>query len=336
MKLLLLTVSRAKSFRRCARHHLISYEQGFRPLEKSNPLAFGSLFHRGLEAWWRFRYDNPLGIALDEIRKNTESVDPFDLVKAEELLIGYHVRWDDEPLQVMRVEVEFELELRNPATGASSRTWRLGGKIDAIAQRDGVPWIVEHKTSSEDISPGSPYWQKLRLDAQVSTYLEGARALGFDARGCIYDVIAKPSLRPLQATPAESRKYTKEGRLYANQREQDETPEEYRERLREHICANPERYYQRGEVIRTPQEEQEAAYDLWQIARAIRDAETADRHPRNPDACFTWGRACEYFGVCCGAESLEDTTRFRKLDHINEELDNGSNASAGESTAAAE
>ena len=186
----LLTVSRARSFRRCARHHLFSYEQGYRPIETSGPLAFGTLWHHAQEAWWGSRPEqNQLELALDAIRERSSGIDPFELVKLEELMVAYDTRWCDVIMQVERVECQFELELRNPQTGAASRTWRRGGKIDAIVSVNGVPWMVEHKTTSEDISPGSAYWQKLRLDAQVSTYLDGARALGFDVRGCIYDVV---------------------------------------------------------------------------------------------------------------------------------------------------
>jgi hypothetical protein len=329
VRLPILTVSRARSFRRCARHHLFSYEQGYRPLEKSGPLAFGTLWHLMLEAWWSAPGTaNRLDWALMALHKI--ELEPFERVKLEELIAGYDAIWDEQDLgeqrmRTERVEAQFELELRNPQTGAASRTWRLGGKIDAIVQYKGEPWIVEHKTTSEDISPGSAYWQKLRLDDQVSTYLEGARSLGFDVRGCVYDVVAKPALRQLRATPAEDRKYTKkDGKLYANQRETDETPEEFRVRLRENIAENPERYFGRGEVIRTPEEEQEAAWDLWQIARSIRESQLQNRHPRNVQACFAWNKACEYFGVCTGSDSLENDTRYRKVSTQNEELDDTS------------
>lgn len=69
--------------------------------------------------------------------------------------------------------------------------------------------IVEHKTSSSDVEEGSSYWKRLRLDAQVSTYMVGARALGFEPVGVLYDVIRKPRFKPMKATPVEARAYTK-------------------------------------------------------------------------------------------------------------------------------
>lgn len=182
-------------------------------------------------------------------------------------------------------------------------------------------WIVEHKTTSEDCEAGSPYWQRLRLDSQVSTYYRGARALGYDVRGCLYDVIRKPSLKPYKATPVESRKFKADGSLYANQRDRDETPDEYRTRLLEDIAAKPERYYVRGEVVRTADDEHAGAADAWMIAQSIREAERLGRFPRNVDACVRYGRTCDYFEVCTGTTSLDDRLRFRVAERAHEELD---------------
>lgn len=320
VRLPLITNSRAKAFRRCARFHLIAYQQGIRPVSKAAPLGFGGTFHKMLEAWWNateLRLEAALA-ALGQV----DELDELDRIRLEELMLGYDARWADEPLRTLRVEAQFECELRNPESGAVSRTWRLGGKLDAIAERDGRPWLVEHKTTSEDISPGSTYWRKLRIDSQVSTYFVGAASLGFDVEGCIYDVIRKPKLSRLEATPPETRKYKKDGSLYASQRDRDETNEEFRERFRAYVGDHLLDLFQRGDVTRVEDDLADAAFDLWQTARLIREAELAGRHPRNPDACFQWSRECEYFGVCTGAATLDDATRFRKAESANEELDN--------------
>jgi hypothetical protein len=69
--------------------------------------------------------------------------------------------------------------LINPATGRASQTRQLGGKLDVLVRdQDSRALIIEHKTSSEDLGPGSDYWRRLRMDPQISTYFVGARALG--------------------------------------------------------------------------------------------------------------------------------------------------------------
>lgn len=223
--------------------------------------------------------------------------DPYDLARAYALIKGYHCRWWDEPGEVLAVEAEFEAPLVNPETGAASRTYQLGGKIDAIVRRDDRVWIVEHKTSGEDISPGSKYWQKLTLDAQVSTYLPGARALGFEPAGVLYDVIGKPKLRPLEAN---------------SRRAEPESPEAFGRRIEQDILTDHTKYFVRGSIVRLADEERDAAYDTWRTAHGIREARRTDHHPRNPESCFDFFRACEYFDVCSGTTTIHDVTRYRE------------------------
>ena len=179
--------------------------------------------------------------------------------------------------------------------------------------------VVEHKTTSSDITPGSSYWKRLTLDTQVSTYL-GAEER---AEGMLYDVIRKPGIKPFKATPEADRKYTKAGTLYAAQRAEDETPEEYAERLRADISSDPNKYYARGIVVRLPHERIEAARDTWLVAGSIRESMRLDAWPRNPGACDAYGRTCDYWAVCAGETTIDDAARFRTAETAHEELPAG-------------
>jgi hypothetical protein len=320
----LLTNSRLTTFRRCSLEHHLAYEEAIRPLGGApDALRFGSLFHIGLAGWW-LAFEHPgeqLDAAIEAMRPL--AMDEFDMARAECLMRGYDARWAGaEDIEVLAVERQFETELRNPLSGAPSRTYRLAGKLDLIVlnRGDGLVYIGEHKTSSEDIGPGTPYWEKLRIDAQVSTYFAGARSLGYEPAGCLYDVIGKSRHAPLLATPEENRKYTKAGALYAKQRAEDETAEEYGLRLAEVICAAPDKFYRRGFVVRLPEEEREAAFDAWQTARLMREAKSAGIYPRNVNACERYGRMCGYFPVCTRAASLDDSTMFERVASIHPEL----------------
>jgi hypothetical protein len=289
------------------------YEQGIVPVRAAHALRFGTLIHRGLEAWWGADREHRLTAALAAVQSQpvVPDGDPTDSIKAEVMLTGYHLRWEDALLETVAVESEFVTGLLNPVTGCASRTWQLAGKIDAVARDSrGRVWMVEHKTGSGDIGPGSVYWDRLRIDAQVSTYFVGARSLGHDVAGCIYDVLRKPALRRLLATPEECRRYTKAGEMYKNQREQDETLAEYRARLMADVAARPEEYFTRGEVVRLEEEEMDAAYDVWQIGRVIRESQLTHRWPRNPDACERYGRMCDYWPICSRVASIDDLALF--------------------------
>ncbi len=249
--------------------------------------------------------------------------EPFDVARAEAMIRGYDARWREEQYEVLAVEAEFRAPLVNPETGAASRTWQRGGKLDVVMReafghrRVG---FVEHKHTTDDIGPGTPYWRRLRMDGQVSGYFVGSDALGLPSEFCLYDVLRKPALRPYRATPLEDRKFKKDGTLYANQRERDETPDEFLIRCLETIAAEPDTYYRRGEVVRLEAEAAEALFDDWQTAVQMREAQRLGRFPRNPDACMKWGRPCDFFDVCAGEASIDDSTRFRRSEHVSPEL----------------
>lgn len=229
--------------------------------------------------------------------------------------------------------------------------------------------VVEHKTASGDIGEGSPYWRKLVLDSQVSNYHAAAQALGVEPVGIVYDVVRKVALEPYLATPAEDREYTQPkskacpvckkksappaphtvdgltceegrivtdpgGRLYKNQREFDETLDEYRLRVRQEIGTNIDKYFRRGLIVRNEAERRESAYDVWMVGQQIRESQLANAWPRNTDACTQYNSTCDYWPVCAGEASIEDPTRYEHTAAQHEELggataDNGATASDG-------
>ena len=188
-------------------------------------------------------------------------------------------------------------------------------------------YVVERKTTSMDIQPGSQWWKKLVLDVQVSTYIDAAESLGYKVDGVIYDVLGVPKLKPLQATPIESRKYTQPTkkdptpRLYANQRDRDETAEEYGQRLLDAMVEAPEKFYQRQKIVRLESERLEAQADVWQTAGAIRDARRLKVFPRNPDSCFQFFSECPYFAICSGLTTPDDPMMYKREERAHEELD---------------
>jgi hypothetical protein len=275
----------------------------------------------------------------------TQNTDPFDLVRAEVMLRGYDCRWSSDMAlyEVLAVEAEFRAPLVNPMTKQASRTWRIGGKLDVIVRerRQDRELIVEHKTSTDDVTAGSEYWRRLRIDGQISQYYEGAKQLGYDVEGCIYDVLKKPRQLPSTVAftddagvkivlgPDGQRVRTKDGKKWRETGDaaqgyvlqaRPETPDEYRLRLLETVAADPNAFFARGEVVRLEAEMSEALYDVWQLGKQIREAELAGRFPRNPDACVRWGRTCEYFDVCTGTASIEDTGQFQRVRVLHPEL----------------
>lgn len=328
----LLTSSRMRCFRDCARKHQLSYVEGWRPVRDTEPLRFGTLIHRGLEAYWRavqeFQQDSTI-VSIDFLAPALLALageaDPFDRVKAEEMLRAYVTRWVDDFMsyEVLAVEARFECPLLNPETMHPSKTWKMAGKVDVIVRRreDGRVLVIEHKSAKEDASgDDAAYWVKLAIDPQCSIYIMGAESLGYPADEVLYDVLGKPGQKPLKATPIEARTYTNAGRLYAAQRERDETPEEYRGRVRAAMEANPDRFSVRKSIARAASQIEDFMYDAWQQAGAMRDAVRLGRSARNPDACDRFGM-CPYFNVCAVNGTPADyPTDFRLIQNRHPEL----------------
>lgn len=313
-----ITSSRLKCARLCMRKHHLMYIEGWRPSATSEALRFGTLIHAGLEAWWKCV--DPQQRLHNALTAMANAADPFEYAKATALLAGYDARWGGERLTVVAVEREFRAALRGP-DGRVSRVVTLAGKIDAIVQdENGRTMLVEHKTSAEDLSTGGDYWRRLIMDSQVSIYFDGADAIGLPIDGCIYDVIGKPALRPYTATPVESRKFKKDGTLYANQRDSDETPAEYQARIIEAMEENPGAYFCRHEVVRLPDEIEAARKDTWDQVTLMQLAESTEMAPRNSDACRSFGSMCPFFDVCAGVERLENNPRFTHSENVHPEL----------------
>lgn len=335
--------------RDCPRKRYYNYDLRRRARRRSHALAFGTIWHCLLELYWRRRQagDSPearFAAVLTSFAVLTAELDRYDQAKILAMLAGYTAIWDTVECTVLAVECEFRLPLLHPVTNVRTTAFDLGGKIDAVLRlSDGRVAIVEHKSSGEGALIGSNYRAKLTLDGQVSQYWQGARALGYEPDVVIYDVAVKPKHEPKLATPESERKYTKEvpavpdkvlkngtvkpgkpavpSRLHANQRLEDEPVSEYEARVVAAITEEPGQYFQRVELVRLARQEDDYRFNVWALARSIRDSQRTD--PRyiyqNTSACFKYGR-CEYLPVCEHMTSIDDEELYRTATREHEEL----------------
>lgn len=308
--LLLITASRCKCFRRCPRLEWYEYHLGIRPLQTALALRWGTAWHYGLEVWWA-NGGSVGAMALAEVgmlmKARELMLDEYACTTLRVMLAAYHARWceDMANYEVLGVETEFRAPLSDGFT--------LGGKLDVVIRKrsDGSVWLVEHKSSGEDISVGSDYWLRLRMDAQASIYFDGALVLGHEIDGIIYDVCGKPDVQPKRATPTDKRKYTQAGKLYANQRGDDESLAEFEGRITDEVAGDWDGHFQRREVVRLQSELEEARRDTIATARLMRVVRETGYAPRSVDSCQQYGRTCAYHSVCSGAADINDPTRFQ-------------------------
>ena len=304
------------SFRQCMRLEWFRYGIGLRPIVTPEQLRIGSAFHEGLDirakggeidaavdgAMAKGGYTTYPRWANDADKQRDWQAEAADIAC---MLRGYFWFWEREDVaanitvkRVIASEIPFEIPLRNPS-GRASRTWRVAGKMDRIVELgDGRIALKESKTTGDSVAPDSDYWPPLRLDAQISLYFKAGKLKGYPIDTILYDVARKPKQKPKSATPTDKRKYKKDGTLYANQRDTDESIDDYAARVWSDITAAPETYFARQEIPRTSSDLADFDDDLWALSQLMHTARKNNWHPRNPSACRKWGRLCEHAGHC--------------------------------------
>lgn len=270
----LMTATRMSNLLDCPRKHYWRYEVGMVRESDAAALRFGTAWHAAMEARWQGKtYEDALSTALE----TATDFDEATVATISGLLAGYFDFWKDDPVKELHPEIEF----RHPLSG--SRSFDVAGKIDGLGVlHDGRLALVEHKTTSTDVSPESDYWIRLRANPQVMQYILAARALGWDVSVVLYDVTRKPSIRVKQT----------------------ETPEQYAERLAEDCRARPEFYFARREVPIIEDDLEEFTIQRLELSRMILSMRAASRKATRPH--HGWPRhltemhcrMCDYANFC--------------------------------------
>lgn len=292
-----ITSSEISCFQRCEREWQHRYLERRDVLVPAEALARGRRIHESLSYFWTgYRVSEVIGPPIEAA-----------------MILGYYARWQSPRLSNVQTSV----------------AWRANiGGIDVVGELDAIGeqttengWsyetvIVEHKTTSSDITTGSLWWrEKVTTDIQISMY-----QAAFPKAKILVDVLRVPEFEQLSATPEDQRKYTKPtkkepvSRLYANQRDRDETDEEYIARCLEDMADKPEKYFQRALVVRLEEEHRAFALDIQRIASRM---QVRLQTPRNPRSCFSYGRQCDFFAACWEGKSIEDYPQ-RELNHSEE------------------
>lgn len=286
----LLTASSMSTFLGCPRKYYFAYEVGLKKSRPSDALRFGSAFHALPEAIANgiTDFNEAFGIMLD-----TASGDWDELMVAtlRGLGRGYWERYlHDDTIAQMNAEVQFRLPI------AGSRAFDSAGKIDGIAQlKDGRTALVEHKTCGESIDGESPYWNRLRNNRQLLTYVQACRDSGIHLDTIVYDVIRKPAIKPHGATA----------------KKPAETMEEFSDRLYADTKMRPEFYFQRREVTITDRDLYRFQVDRRSVCKMILGCRSEARRLVHPEDGFpmtntrTVCLGCPYEQMCISGEYFD-------------------------------
>lgn len=98
--------------------------------------------------------------------------------------------------------------------------------------------------------------------------------------------------------------------LYANQREHDETIEEFTERVTNEVIERVDDYLARSIVVRLDSELPRMRQELVDTIRSMQTLDAAGLVPPNHDACVRGREMCPFFGACAGRQDINDEHVF--------------------------
>lgn len=341
----LLTHSRMQSFKLCRKQHEWAYIHGLRKEVDAKALRMGSAGHEGLDVLKKTGdVEAAVHAVEDQYFTRPESVEEYDwLIERETvscLVAAYWWRWQTQPLDIVASEQSFQIPLKNPRTGGSSRNWDLAGKIDGVVKDGNRTLVLEHKFISDDLDPNSDYWRRLVIDSQITIYTYAGRELGHETSGVLYDLIRKPTIRPSRVALLDDdglkivvdehgeRVLKKDGKprqtgdtkLGYTLLTRDMTVEEWQAKLMCDIELRPEWYFQRREVARLDDDLSEMQKEVWEVQKSISDAIKKHAHYKtvNLGSCSY----CAFFGLCTSRVKFsgQPLEGFVQLEDIHPEL----------------
>lgn len=249
-----LSISKIKAFKACRRKYELKYIYRLKPIEKPESLSVGTNYHEKIESLYK-----------------TGDFDISDCSKESAMALAYK-KYIYPKFKVSASEKWLDMKIGDDD---------LVGIADAIAE-DGK--IVEHKTTSADISEGGEYEYNLMWDEQILTYM-----LMTGSREMYYTVCRKPTIR----------------------QKKGESEWEFFQRMVEWYDEDTEHKIRCFPVERTDSEVEEFKADLEKIASEMN---SCNNYYKNTQHCNCWGRRCEYSPVCLHYDPEQEYVDFIRED----------------------
>lgn len=253
------SISRVKLFKACRRAYELKYVYGLVPVQKAEALQTGLGYHAKLEELYK-----------------TGDFDA-DFSKESAMATAYK-KYIYPRFRVEAVEDWLEMPLEYGNT--------LVGRIDGRADNG---WLVEHKTTSQEIGPEYEY--NLSWDEQILAYM----ALT-GSRNIYYTVCRKPTIRL----------------------KREESEEDFFNRMVAWYEEDTEKKITLMEISRCDEEVEKFLNELSFVADTMNFIEIFGvrgdprRLYRNTAYCHCWGRRCEYSSICLNYDPNQEYLEFEK------------------------
>lgn len=285
-----LSHTRLGVFLACQEKYNWGYEHRLEPAVKSAALDMGAAFAHALEhadpragadllldqhkALQAEHASNPWVTVPDT---GVAEINATTVLAAADAYLRYYGHSD------VQREITMRARVRNPVSGAGSRTFDVQARIDGLSGDR----LIEDKFTGrvEAVTP-----RRLLLDRQVTLgcYLHW-RTTGETIREVAYRMTKKPSIK----------------------RTQKETHDGFLERLVADYGERPEFYLHEFTLTRTPEDFLRLEQELWTWSEQIRAARRDGVFPRNTAACADFG-GCQFLALCCREPGAAHQFRVRE------------------------
>lgn len=240
----------------------LKYFLGLRTIHDTDPQRFGNRWHTCQEILGRspgvctdcaqkaaddpecpfcggthFIPEDRMELVVDYLNKYYAEVPPNKdrlewLTERAKVMYGmaaYDWYYSNSHYETIATELKFDLPVKNPATGRTLPNCKLVGKIDKLVRnQNGIPMIMEHKTTSSSLNSDSTFWGNLRLNTQISMYIYAAQQMqlagdlemyGIKAtdlliQDCVFDGLHKPGIAPKKLSQKDSKEFVKTKKYY--------------------------------------------------------------------------------------------------------------------------
>lgn len=329
----LTTYSQWDAFLNCRQKAEWRYVRHLVPTRITNALNIGSVNHDALECWYDTGDEQLTLSVIDDSYPNKDErrhTDHQNWHLSRAMLAGYTKHYTPEEFEMIATEIVFEGEVRNPITGARSRSFVIGGKVDGIAAidrpgRHPTFWLVEHKNWSS--LPADSLTEWLWQDFQTTLYADYIQEVfGIPISGVIYNVLIKSLLKQGEGETEEEFKARKNELAINNKtgksaakRKIAETDDAFHSRMVTKY-SNPNMYHRERLFIDRGQFLQ-VRYQLWIMTQQWLYAIRHDQFYMNSSYCFRYGRKpCAYYQLCKHGEDEDIINAMYENREPHEEL----------------
>ena len=286
----------------CAKKYRLKYIENLEAIDRPSYLTLGTAFHKCVEIKRK-------GGTLHDMRTEALKAEDDDMRCVLLVMVEAYYRKYAEESGFSEVEFEFICELPDGT--------QVKGVADALAKNGDGFLIYETKTAS---AVDGTYLKKLWSSRQALMYCHFISRSGYKINGVMWDLVKKPTIHRLKATPIDKRKYktdkhTGEKTLYANQRIYAETDAEFIGRLQRWYSEHPEALH-RELVVYSEQQLKAIAEDVEDEAERLRWHKSSQKWPRSLSSCHKYRSPCEYAALChSGGNPLILETHYQRKEN---------------------